>query len=110
MRSPRVVHVARLSAAQSGLHTRSGGCMTQYTKRKFFAALKVAVLNLSLPLLLSSNSWAQASIYAQIPPLNQKLKQANKRNHCWRASEPLFNVGTSDERETVKTIGETRVP
>ncbi len=37
--------------------------MTVHTKQKLFAALKVAVLSLSLPLPFSSNIWAQASIY-----------------------------------------------
>lgn len=68
--------------------------MAQYNQQKFFAALKVAISSLSLPLLLGSNLWTQAFVYAQITPLKKQLTEASRRNRCWRDSESLFSTST----------------
>src|SRR4028119_339290 len=81
--------------------------MTPYTRQKFLAALQIAVLSFSLPLPLTSNSWAQASIVGEMALKNENLKEANEPKHCWRASEPLFTISAgSAGKETSQDVAE----
>jgi hypothetical protein len=84
--------------------------MTPYTRQKFLAALQIAVLSFSLPLPLTSNSWAQASIVGEMALKNENLKEANEPKHCWRASEPLLTISAgSAGSDTSQVVDEAEI-
>lgn len=84
--------------------------MTPYTRQKFLATLQIVVLSFSLPLPLTSNSWAQASIIGEIAPQSENLKEANKPKYCWRTSEPLFTISlASQESDTSQVVDEAEI-
>jgi hypothetical protein len=68
--------------------------VVKHVERRLLAAMRLTSLaslqvvvfaNLLSPVILTSNSWAQADTNGE-----KNLKQAEKQKRCWRTSEPVF--------------------